>query len=199
MDVDLAGRTARLAGRSGPVLDAIGAALLRSGAIVAAQRHPDPPDLLVVAHDLFPGVDAEAAAALDDLAAGEGERMKERVGEAGGARIVWLLPALAVLPMRRHPLASAIAASSLARMRALAMALAPRVLANAVAVGPVAARDGLIGGDPAMLTHAVLGRPGTIDDVVAAVLFLCDPENSYTTGQVLPVDGGWTAGYARDF
>jgi hypothetical protein len=30
-------------------------------------------------------------------------------------------------------------------------------------------------------------------------LFLADPENSYTNGHVLVVDGGWTAGYLREF
>ena len=42
-------------------------------------------------------------------------------------------------------------------------------------------------------------RAGTVDEVVAAVLFFCDPGNSYTTGQMLAVDGGWMAGYGRTF
>lgn len=33
-------------------------------------------------------------------------------------------------------------------------------------------------------------RPGRIDDVANAVLFFCDPETSYITGQILYVDGG---------
>jgi 3-oxoacyl-[acyl-carrier protein] reductase len=35
------------------------------------------------------------------------------------------------------------------------------------------------------------GRLGQIDDVVHAVLFLCTPEASYVTGQVLHVNGGF--------
>ena len=35
-------------------------------------------------------------------------------------------------------------------------------------------------------------------EIADAALFLLDPENSYTTGHVLVVDGGWTAGYARE-
>jgi hypothetical protein len=37
-----------------------------------------------------------------------------------------------------------------------------------------------------------------IRDAVAA-LFLADRENSYMNSHVRTVDGGWTAGYTRDF
>jgi len=50
-----------------------------------------------------------------------------------------------------------------------------------------------------MLAHIPAGRPGTTDEVAHAVLFLAAPEASYVNGAVLTVDGGWTAGYAREF
>jgi NAD(P)-dependent dehydrogenase (short-subunit alcohol dehydrogenase family) len=50
-----------------------------------------------------------------------------------------------------------------------------------------------------MLAHVPLGRPGTPDEIAVAVLFLADPENSYTHGHIIAVDGGWIAGYAREF
>ncbi|GMT26966.1 hypothetical protein PFISCL1PPCAC_18263, partial [Pristionchus fissidentatus] len=38
-------------------------------------------------------------------------------------------------------------------------------------------------------THA-LGRPGTVDEVAKAILFLAGPDSSFTTGDLLKIDGG---------
>jgi NAD(P)-dependent dehydrogenase (short-subunit alcohol dehydrogenase family) len=50
-----------------------------------------------------------------------------------------------------------------------------------------------------MLDHVPLGRPATVDEIAVGALFLADPENSYMNGHILTIDGGWTAGYTRDF
>lgn len=38
-----------------------------------------------------------------------------------------------------------------------------------------------------------IGRNGTMDDIVGPALFFCSPASDYVTGQVLMVDGGFTA------
>jgi len=50
-----------------------------------------------------------------------------------------------------------------------------------------------------LLDHIPLGRPATTDEIAYAALFLAAPESSYINGHVLTVDGGWTAGYTREF
>ncbi|MBS1604455.1 MAG: SDR family oxidoreductase [Bacteroidetes bacterium] len=42
-------------------------------------------------------------------------------------------------------------------------------------------------------TLTPMGRPASVDDIAAAVLFLVSPEARHITGQTLIVDGGWTA------
>ena len=151
----------------------------------------EPPDLVVLSHDLLPPATVEPTTltrAAETLAGG-----------MRGGSILHLVPALAILPMRRHPGFSAAAALTVAAIRALAMTAAPQVLVNGLGVGTVAGATSLAAGDEAMLSHVALGRAGTLDEVAHAALFLLDPANTYMTGQVLAVDGGWTAGYARNF
>lgn len=67
-----------------------------------------------------------------------------------------------------------------------------QITVNTVAPGPVATAmtEGLVD----KISEAVpLGRPGTVDEVAAAVSFLASDEAAYVTGTVLPVDGGMTA------
>jgi len=40
---------------------------------------------------------------------------------------------------------------------------------------------------------APLGRPGSPEDLVGAVIFLCSSDSDYVTGHTLVVDGGWLA------
>jgi len=124
--------------------------------------------------------------------------MATAMAERGAGRIVFLMSAIAGMPMRRHPRFSIENASILAGMRTLAMEFGPKVLVNAVGIGAVE-NTTVVSGDEAMLSHTPVGRAGSIDEAVAAVLFFCDPLNTYTTGQMLSVDGGWTAGYGRNF
>ncbi len=37
-----------------------------------------------------------------------------------------------------------------------------------------------------------MGRPGAVEELDGALLFLVSAASRYVTGQVLAVDGGWT-------
>ncbi len=50
-----------------------------------------------------------------------------------------------------------------------------------------------------LISHIPLGRPGETEDIAAAALYLASDDAKYVTGHVLVVDGGWTAGFARDW
>jgi 3-oxoacyl-[acyl-carrier protein] reductase len=77
-------------------------------------------------------------------------------------------------------------------MRTLALEVGPAgITVNSVAPGWIA--TGSSGADElAAGHHTPVGRPGTPEEVAAAVAFLADPASSYITGHSLVVDGGNT-------
>jgi len=127
-----------------------------------------------------------------------------------GGRIINIGSVLGSIPARRQIAYVAAKAGVHNMTKAMALELAPNgILVNAVAPGSTltAATKGLFYSDDAhqaemrerMLSHVPLGRPGQVEDIANAVLFLAADESSYITGHVLTVDGGWTCGYSRDF
>ena len=167
------------------------ARLAESGATLTDERVPD---LLILSAPLT------ETAGFDWAGLGETAReIGAAMRDAGAGRIVFLLPACAGLPTRRQPVLSMQGAALLALMRTLAMSLAPQVAVNALGAGAIGDLPDLVSGDAGMIGHAPVGRPGTVAEACNVALFLCDPDNTYLTGQMLTADGGWMAGYGRNF
>jgi NAD(P)-dependent dehydrogenase (short-subunit alcohol dehydrogenase family) len=128
----------------------------------------------------------------------------------GGGRIINIASIAGLVPLRLQCAFVAAKAGVVNLTRAMALELGPQgILVNGIAPGSTltdGTRKLFYGEDGSfraqvqrMLDHVPLGRPGNPDEIAVAALFLADPENSYMNGHILVVDGGWTAGYTRDF
>jgi NAD(P)-dependent dehydrogenase (short-subunit alcohol dehydrogenase family) len=120
---------------------------------------------------------------------------------AGSGRIINMGSILSLRGMARR-VAYAAAKGAVANLtRALAFELGPHGI-TVNALGPTVIETDLnrelIRTQPelyrAVLDRTPMGRLGQQDDLAGALLFLASPAAGYITGQVLCVDGGYTAG-----
>lgn len=128
----------------------------------------------------------------------------------GGGRIVNISSIAGLVPLRLQSAYVAAKAGVANLTRSMALELGPRgIRVNAVAPGSTLTRGTealFYGPDGAyteraasLVSHIPLGRPGQPEEIAHAAVFLVSPEASYVHGHVLVVDGGWTAGYTRDW
>lgn len=129
----------------------------------------------------------------------------------GEGRIINISSVLGVVPARLQCAYTTAKAGVAHLTRTMAIELGDRgILTNAIAPGSIvtAGTKALFYNKDAiqaekakrMLSHIPVGRAGSVDDIGNAVLFFAAPESSYLNGQVLCVDGGWSAGgFLRDF
>lgn len=83
--------------------------------------------------------------------------------------------------------------------KAMALELAPHGI-RVVTIAPTFVETALAAkafADPAtradILSRIPMGRPATVEEVAASVVYLCSPAAGMVTGTHLLVDGGWTA------
>lgn len=111
-----------------------------------------------------------------------------------GARIVNVASELAHLGRAGSSAYCATKGAILSMTRAWARELAPNVIVNAVAPGPIDTRllgfDRLQPAQRALELENPLGRIGQPEEVAAMILFLAGSAASFVTGQCFAVDGG---------
>ncbi len=113
----------------------------------------------------------------------------------GGGSVVNISSVMGRVPGRGF-LAYGTAKAALAHYTRMAAAdLSPKVRVNAISVGSVAtsALDVVMGNDEIrtrMEEATPLRRIGAVEDIAAAVVYLCSPAGAYVTGKILEVDGG---------
>ncbi|MBI2805672.1 MAG: SDR family oxidoreductase [Planctomycetes bacterium] len=161
--------------------------------------------------DQFPREEWDRLLSVDLTGLYDVSRFAARVMRTQGAgRIINIASIVGLVPLRLQCAFVAAKAGVVNLTKAMALELGPHgILVNGIAPGSTLTEGTrqLFYGEGGtfrehvqrMLDHVPLGRPATTDEIAVAALFLADPENSYMNGHILTVDGGWTAGYTRDF
>lgn len=120
-----------------------------------------------------------------------------RMQAAGGGTVINISSIASVRPMPEL-IPYAVAKAGVNNLtQGLAVAYGPSVRVNCILAGPFLT-DISNAWDDATLEEQSrripLGRAGNPEEIVGMALYLASDRSSYTTGAVLPVDGGYTAG-----
>ncbi len=132
--------------------------------------------------------------------------LQPMLAAGNGGRVVNIASVVGLAAMRLQSPFVAAKAGIIHMTRSMALELGPQgVTTNAIAPGSIMSEgtralfygaDGSFAARTAeFLQHVPLGRPGSAEEIAEAVLFLVSPGAGYINGQILAVDGGWTAGY----
>ncbi len=122
-----------------------------------------------------------------------------RMAERGGGSIINIASQLGLVGMAGRPAYTASKAALINLSRTLALEWAPRrIRVNAVAPGPIRTPfTAHLSGDPATNARyqdaTPLGAWQEPEELVGAVVYLASAASRWVTGQVLVVDGGYTA------
>ncbi len=134
----------------------------------------------------------------------------KQMKQQGGGRIINIASVLGIVPARLQSGFVAAKAAVVNLTRSMAIELGPDgILVNCIAPGSTltaGTRQLFYGPDgtysekvQSLLSHIPLGRPGEPEEIASAAVYFAAPASSYTTGTILPVDGGWLAGYIREW
>ncbi|MDB5523081.1 MAG: short-chain dehydrogenase [Rhizobium sp.] len=143
---------------------------------------------------------------LDGLFLVSRQALQPMIAAGRGGRIVNIASVLGLAAMRLQSPFIAAKAGIIHLTRSMALELGPQgIVTNCIAPGSIMTEltkqlfygeDGKFSSKTdAFMQHIPLARPGTPEEIAAAALFLSSPACRYINGQILAVDGGWTAGF----